>query len=96
MQGRVKGTEVGTEDFGTLQHVVKILPCQIAHLAPVAHAFVTPDNLVVTVQEHDAIRHAFQNALVLDKAAELSKVGEVRGTDVHTVEMVVSKFGERP
>ena len=87
-------TEIGAEDFGRAQHVVEIRADDVVAAGPLAQPAVAPEDRVVAVEQHDAVGHALQDALVLHEPADVDDFGEVVGVGVDADEVAAAELGQ--
>jgi hypothetical protein len=91
-EGRVKRAEVGTHDFGVAHDFVEILPDDVLAAGPLAQPAIAPENRIVVRQQQDAIRHALQDALVLEEASDVDDVGKMIGVGVDANVVAAGEF----
>ena len=92
----VERAEIGAEDLGRAHHFVKVRADDVLAAGPFAQPAVAPENRVVVAEQHDAVGHALQDALVLHEPGDVDDFGEVIGVGVDADVVAAAEMREGP
>ena len=94
-QGSVEWAEVGAEYLGAAQDVVKILADHFFATAPLAESAIAPQDEILVVQQHDAVGHALQDAIVANQLAKVRHFREMVGVAIDGGKFLPGHSGQR-
>jgi len=80
----VKRTKVGADDLGTTKDAIEILADDTLSITPFAEPTIAPDDDVVRIQQHDAVGHAFENAITFEQTLDLQRRVKMPRVDIDT------------
>ena len=87
-------TEIRAEYLGAIEDPVEVFFTNFGLDCPGSESFVGPEDLVVGVQHHDAVRHSVENALVLEDTSKSHRFAMVVRDNAKRYERLVFELSQ--